>query len=344
MSVLVCHLYYRGVLHAALSRLVPSPIEAVLDRTDLGVYVFFVISGFVTAYSLRQAHINWSFLTTYAVRRSVRLDPPYWVAMLICCVVSAARLRRVVGVAWPTASQLLLNAFYLQDLTGGRRILSVSWTLCYEVQFYFILALCLALAQYLERAIRWPRGRVILCLTWPASMAMLAFPAGWVAQIPGLFTNLWYSFYIGVLICWVLTLQVRPVWLWTYASALGVVLATRWDGAVAVVLATSILVYGVGRLGRLATLLNWRWLQWFGRISYSVYLMHPFIALWILDFGYQHTGYAVLPAFGWVGLALLVTLIGSWLLHRLVESPCLAWAKSLKESRWSLARKRSPSP
>ena len=43
-----------------------------------GVPIFFVISGFVIAYSVRNARVTPGYLANYALRRSVRLDPPYW--------------------------------------------------------------------------------------------------------------------------------------------------------------------------------------------------------------------------------------------------------------------------
>src|SRR3954463_4542996 len=57
--------------------------EAVAWKGYLGVDVFFVISGFVIAYSLRGAPPTLRFAGNFALRRSLRLDPPYWSAMLL---------------------------------------------------------------------------------------------------------------------------------------------------------------------------------------------------------------------------------------------------------------------
>src|SRR5690349_17798349 len=59
-----------------------------LDLGHLGVQIFFVLSGFVIAYSLRQEKLSCLFVLRFFVRRSIRLDPPYWVAALAIIVLS----------------------------------------------------------------------------------------------------------------------------------------------------------------------------------------------------------------------------------------------------------------
>ena len=61
----------------------PSWLVYVLDRGNLGVAIFFVLSGFVIALSLDAKSINLSTVGRFILRRSIRLDPPYWFAIIL---------------------------------------------------------------------------------------------------------------------------------------------------------------------------------------------------------------------------------------------------------------------
>ena len=53
----------------------------------VGVQVFFVLSGFVIAYILRNERITPGVFGRFLLRRAIRLDPPYWVAMILSTLV-----------------------------------------------------------------------------------------------------------------------------------------------------------------------------------------------------------------------------------------------------------------
>lgn len=109
----------------------------------LGVPVFFVISGFVIPNSLRGDFVTPRFAANYALRRSLRLDPPYWFAILVAVTLQAGidyLLHRPVVV--PSPRMLAAHAFYLQNILNLGNLTVGLWTLCLEVQFYiFFLAL-----------------------------------------------------------------------------------------------------------------------------------------------------------------------------------------------------------
>jgi peptidoglycan/LPS O-acetylase OafA/YrhL len=138
-----------------------------LGRTDagwlaksgyLGVAVFFVLSGYVITMAVGTNKITLGFLGRFAARRSLRLDPPYWVniAVVIALMLVAARVG--VEKPFPSASTIFVNLIYLQDLLGVQALSSVYWTLCLEVQFYLVLILLLAT--------RWPITFVCGLLGW----------------------------------------------------------------------------------------------------------------------------------------------------------------------------------
>lgn len=113
-----------------------------LPAGGAGVYLFFALSGFVIA------NAHWDDvgarhrLPRYIYRRFTRLYPMYWIVSLtvlaVGLVVPSFYEERV-------ASPLYLAGLLtLIPLDGPRGNLAVTWTLFYEVLFYFIFALLIA--------------------------------------------------------------------------------------------------------------------------------------------------------------------------------------------------------
>ncbi|NDF11462.1 MAG: acyltransferase [Proteobacteria bacterium] len=120
----------------------------------LGVEMFFVISGFVIAYSSRD-----KTLRQFIRARALRLLPAYWV----CCTLSylAASIsdyRTVEFKQYVLNLTLLQKLFYVKDLDG------VYWTLIYELIFYAFVGL-LILSKQIKRF----EYALLLGLIWSAA-------------------------------------------------------------------------------------------------------------------------------------------------------------------------------
>src|ERR1035438_8690650 len=96
MSVILIH------IHASLAQSggVPPSVEQVPYTETMhmlskrGVYLFFVISGFILGTPFAQMYINRSGivnLKAYFMRRLTRLEPPYVLCMIICTFVLVVR-------------------------------------------------------------------------------------------------------------------------------------------------------------------------------------------------------------------------------------------------------------
>lgn len=96
----------------------------------------------------------------------------------------------------------------------------------------------------------------------------------------------------------------RPTDIWMYP----------W-GFLAVAAATGAIIVASGRPGLMAAALSWRPMVWFGRRSYTVYLVHWPVFLWLTP---ARVGLGPWPLFA---LRLVVTVAASEVLHRLVELP-----------------------
>jgi peptidoglycan/LPS O-acetylase OafA/YrhL len=109
----------------------------------LGVIVFFVISGFIVPYSL--AGRDYSLVRDgpgFFVRRIVRLEPPYLVAVALPVVLlfAAAATPWFKGTVPPLWFSVALHPLYLVPwFEGADWVNIVFWTLAIEFQFYIVV-------------------------------------------------------------------------------------------------------------------------------------------------------------------------------------------------------------
>ncbi len=142
-AVLIQHLHERFVRNTTIQFSTP-PEETITafiaTRGFVGVYVFFVISGFILALPFamkRLAGHNELRLKKYYVRRLTRLEPPYIIWMTILFFVFII-VRNESFREW--LPHLLANFTYTHGAiyTGWSMINPPTWTLEVEVQFYIL--------------------------------------------------------------------------------------------------------------------------------------------------------------------------------------------------------------
>jgi peptidoglycan/LPS O-acetylase OafA/YrhL len=341
LAVAVFHLS-GGASKQFFSRL-PGWVTAGIEwGGHLGVVVFFVISGFVMAYSLKEARPTVGFLSRFLVRRLVRLAPPYWASVLLILVVpqlvSAATGNPPRPFTW---AQVLPHFLYLHRAFGQPHLEGLFWTLCVEVQFYLAHAVVLGLA--LRAVGERGKGWVFLALGGLA----LAAPAGLLGPDfrPGgllyhdWFVATWYMFLVGSVV-W-LAAERRLPWAAPAAVAAAAVGLGVWQAdprcAAAGVTAGGILV--AAARGRLGDWLTGRTLQYLGRISYSLYLAHTPVGYPIIYAGERV--FRDSPAGGLVTYlaALTASLAAAHLMYRWVERPSIGWSRRLKGDPAAAARR-----
>lgn len=132
---------------------------------NVGVSLFFVLSGFLLARPFFAAHLagaRWPRVDRYLVRRLARIVPAYWVALTVWLFV--VRDPKPSGAPGdPYALLYLFGQVYRAGYVDGKGALSVAWTLCIEVTFYVVLP---PLAWLLCRlAGRGPAARRVRVLT-----------------------------------------------------------------------------------------------------------------------------------------------------------------------------------
>lgn len=140
MLVIALHTLQR----LSLSRHVPE-IYYVLGNGTMGVFIFFVISGYlITTLLLREREkTNTISLRSFYVRRAFRILPPLYLYILFLCVLwCTGHLQGMNGLELITALTFTRN--YVPHV--GLWALEHLWSLCIEEQFYLfwpaVLVLC----------------------------------------------------------------------------------------------------------------------------------------------------------------------------------------------------------
>jgi peptidoglycan/LPS O-acetylase OafA/YrhL len=302
---------------------------AVLGRLDVGVAVFFVLSGFLLYPRTRP-------VGRYTLRRAARILPAYWV--LLAAVTLGGWVGGSAAGSVPAAYWWLGQGYGTEPLGG---VLTQTWTLVPEVAFYAVLPGLVWLARRWE----WPvlAGCVLVAYGWIAAVHLLDLPDRMLLWLPGHLD--WFA--VGMAVAalarsglpgWLTQLAAASGTCWAAAGALLFLLATPVAGPVtlapvpggAAVLKeagyalVAALLLVPAALGPRAPVLGSPPLRLLGRWSYGIFLWH----LVVLDAVYRVTGWpdfsgrtvavAVLTGLGAVALGGL-----SWLL---VERPALRLA------------------
>jgi peptidoglycan/LPS O-acetylase OafA/YrhL len=250
-----------------------------LEWGYLGVAVFFTLSGFVIAMTVGDKPLSFQFLGRFALRRSLRLDIPYWASIATIILIAIFGARLGAHIAKPSGDQVLAHLVYLQDILGYQPLSSVYWSLCFEIQFYLFLVLLMMALNAIFGSLR--RAGAALVIVGLVTLSLLERHVLHIAP-HGLALVFWFNFALGSVAYWVLA-GMTPAWC-LYACG-AVVLAAGIafrDSYCWVALPTCALLYGAGRFGKM------HWLsqpvfQFFGRVSYSMYIFHGIFGWYALS-------------------------------------------------------------
>lgn len=286
-------------------------LDLIATDGHFGVYLFFIISGFVIFMTLERS----AKAADFSVSRLARLWPPY----LACAALTS--LLMVVLHFNPqhlTVQDGLLNVLMLNKLIGNVSIDLSYWTLTYEVLFYAGAAMIFF--AFKVKRIEWA------CLAWLG----LAF----VARVTSfdqrherlgvlLGVDFCHFFVLGMMIY--LIYQRRSSWLTIMTAILAFAMnlfGPSWNpGAIKLwqfMLMTALFVLVVWLAAeRKIPILNVAPLLFLGEISYSLYLVHQIAGYWLI----RH-----LETLGWdpdhaIWVAVLCAIVIATCVRKWVEVP-----------------------
>lgn len=338
-SVMLYHFYSARVspIHDPLSASLPGFLGNVISNMYIGVEIFFVLSGFVIAYSMDLNRHTIGYAGNFILRRSLRLDPPYWSAAFL--------MLAVYLIQWPTQwhdfylmfsgyQGILSNMFYVQNLgffCPAASILDVSWTLCLEVQFYLSYLLILVIAFY---ASQWLFKGCEKCRKTIVGLALISLGiwsfVNWSRFEISDFSGRSWMFFMGVGAYHAMKKGAPLKIVLPILLAAGLYRGFRADLEGAMGIVAMGVIYTVGKTGQFSTFLATKPLLWLGRISYSLYLTHLIFGLLVISKLNPWIAGRIWAAWLAWSLGIAVSLLTAYLLHRLVEAPSNNLSQRLK--------------
>lgn len=289
---------------------------------NAGVDLFFVLSGYLIYGSLLDRRQSYA---GFLGRRLKRIYPAFTVVFLLYLGLSLAvpAQSRIPVAPGPAAAYLLENFLLLPGMVAIEPMITVAWSLSYEMFYYIVLPLIIAGLGLRQRSAPW-RVAFFGCLLMAGLLAH-AFFGGPVR--------------LGMFVAGIMLYEAckaghprRPSTLATVAVLVAslILVAVPIAGGQAlkmVALAASffLLCYRCFEGGNaLAQLFSWSPLRWFGNMSYSYYLLHGLaiqaVFILIKKMGLE----AVQPAlfyFGMMPLVFAATLVPTVILFLAVERP-----------------------
>lgn len=269
---------------------ITSAIIGFFHGLNVGVVLFFVISGYCIAAASDSARRHGSPVRRYFLRRFRRIYPPLWIVTAVAIAFFAAvdvliSPGLLSSSPWPqlrpwwySPSQwlgnLTLTETWRHYLGGASRghFPGQAWTLCYEEQFYAVTGALLLVPRFLFR------GAVVV-----TALTIVVMVASHVWQFPiegFFFDGNWLTFAAGMLVYFHINYCSRDQRRLSYAVlGMALVLAAWLDlpgGVSAFGFAIALAVLQRHDVAIASSVLT-KPLLWCGQMCYSLYLVHQLI-------------------------------------------------------------------
>lgn len=289
------------------------------DLGYFGVEIFFVISGFIMFYSLTSKQYG---AKEFFFKRLIRIVPAYWFYTLLAVLLSWIYAEEFWFTGWNFGTLMASLFFTLTENPSGQGyypLLTVGWTLSFEMFFYALLTLCIFIFgrfKFLICAI----ALIVLPLIWDEHWIDAAFGLQKkthelpVAAV--LSSKLLYEFVFGIVLGYgyLKTKSVKPYLLYVIGVALFflVVLYFLTDikklengmldsrGSLSACLLVGSALCFESALSKIRVNV-FSLLRYLGDISYSTYLLHTLVIA-------VFTHYVEMPGSAYGEFLLLLTL------------------------------------
>jgi peptidoglycan/LPS O-acetylase OafA/YrhL len=257
------------------------------------VVIFIVLSGFSLAVSPARSDWRLDGVSRFAHRRAWRILPPYWAALVFSLLMTWLVLSQP-GAPLPNGKSVVVYGLLVQDVSAAPIPNRAFWSIAIEAQLYIVFPLLLLIVRRVN-AITMLAVVVLIVGT----VGVLAPHFGWANMVLIQYTpDLAVLFAIGVMAAGIVAAsRRRRSWPWPWlalATAAPAIALIAWKGSVwtidnlfwvdlAIGPAIGCLLAAVAtdRPKPLVRVLNTRPLRSLGSFSYSLYLTHAPIVIFV---------------------------------------------------------------
>ncbi|ODU66312.1 MAG: hypothetical protein ABT05_05645 [Lautropia sp. SCN 66-9] len=265
----------------AVGTVAPGLIAWLNDYARIAVQAFLVVGGFLAARGLAPAgRLRVDQPLTLLLRRYLRLALPLMAAVALAVLSASLARQWMVDEAIsapPTAPQLLAHALLLTDVLGYEALSAGVWYVAIDLQLFALLLGLLWLAAHLP----WRAAQVLVLALGATSLLFFNRDASW---------DIWGVYFFGSYALGVLAWWCAPLWFWSFAGLALAALAIDFRLRIMVALVVAVVLLWVAAQRRPVEVdtgasappslqpprlpIKARVSAFFGRISYSVFLVH----------------------------------------------------------------------
>ena len=290
-------------------------VLSIFEYGDRGVQLFFIISGIVIPLSMINSGYSLKKWKSFILKRLVRIEPPYLVALAIGVVYLIARNYVPGTVAvdlTPSFTEILLHIGYLIPFVENANWVNpVFWTLAVEFQYYLALSLFFPLVL---------TGKLLY-----RSIFYALFIGGGFATLSYAFFPHWSPYFLAGII---------------YILMRKEVISKIEFGVMALIL-MPVIYFNLGLVDLIIAISSLAVIHYFsnfktkltlflGKISYSLYLIHSMIGAAFINY-LSHIYREPYQKFLVISLGFVISVGSAYILYRFVEKPSHKWAKKIGE-------------
>ncbi len=286
-----------------------QPLKWLATYGYLGVYCFFVISGFILPWTMHRSGYHLRDFPRFLAKRVLRLHPLYLLS--VAAMLAPLLFHQASSLEARTWSDWWPHFFYLNGLLGRPWLMQIYWTLALEAQYYLAIGLLFPLLAHRCPSARWASLAAL------ASLPLWAHDHRTVLPFAALFA-------MGLLVFWRLRALVSPLPCACALLACALITRHALGGPPALVA----LLTAAAILRPPLPLLHPR-LVWLGSLSYPFYLFHLVVAGLFMPLLLR------MPRGPWQDAAAVLALLAlslalSALLHRALELPAQRWSSAIR--------------
>ena len=126
----------------ATTSIVPGLNSFALDHGELGVQLFFIVSGYTMMLTFGE-RVDLAAARSFYIRRVFRIVPLFWGAIFFYVLITKGEGFKVWAPDGISASDILLTFFFLHwsSVTALNSVVPGGWSIAVEMQFYLLFPL-----------------------------------------------------------------------------------------------------------------------------------------------------------------------------------------------------------